>query len=84
MIGNTYGMNGLANTSTTFLVIYSMEKYIEWYVEMEWNGWVLMLSISSFVYKTSLYLHQNPEFVASLFNHASKAPVTNITNVLRR
>jgi len=71
-IGNIFGIPGLANTATTFLVMYCMEKYVEWYVEMEWNGWVLTLSVSCMIYKSALWLHQHPAFVASLFDFGAR------------
>jgi len=63
--------------------MYCMEKYVEWYIEMKWNGWVLTLSVSTAMYKMALWCHQNPEFVASLFNHGKKAPLTNLTSIFK-
>jgi len=66
-VGNTFGMQGLANTATTFLVMFVMEKYVEVHVEKHWNVWVMVLLLSLAMYKAALYLHLHPEFVALIF-----------------
>jgi len=65
--GNTFGMQGLANTATTFLVMFIVEKYVEVHVEKHWNVWVMVLLLSLAMYKAALYLHLHPDFVASIF-----------------
>ena len=66
-IGNVFQMNGLANTATTFLVLWMLEKYCEIHFELKLNIWVLILLLSGVMYKLALWLHANPAFVASLF-----------------
>merc|ERR1719199_2396802 len=41
--GNVFGMPGLANTATTFFVLWCLEKYCELHTINNWNGWVLVL-----------------------------------------
>jgi len=65
--GHTLGLQGMANTSTTFTVLYVLEKYGEWHVEAKLNGWLLMLGFSLVAYRCALWLHLHPEFVASIF-----------------
>jgi len=68
--GSMLGLPGMFNTGVTFTVLYVMEKYIELHYEMKWNAWFLMLLISATMYKASLWLHRNPDFVKSLFEAA--------------
>ena len=61
------GAPGLTNTAVTFGVLWALEKYTELHQEQGWNGWLLVLCVSLAVYRASLWLHDRPEFVASLF-----------------
>ena len=63
-------MTGMANASTTFTVLYLLDKYAEFHVEMRWNGWVLMLLLSLAAWRCSLFLHSHPQYVASVFQGA--------------
>ena len=56
---------GLRNVSITFFVLYVLEKYVELHQELRWNGWVLILLISTAMYKAALWLHRNPVFVVN-------------------
>ena len=67
-IGFVFGFEGLANTSIVYLSIYLVEKYVELHSEMKWSGWILILILSCFLYRSSLYLHQNPQIILSLFS----------------
>ena len=60
-------VRGLGNTAATFAVLWGMEKYCELHKEARWNGWVLVLILSLVTYRASLWLHDNPEFVAAMF-----------------
>lgn len=68
LAGRVVGMEGLANTATTFLVLWLLEKYIDLHTYAEWNAWVLMLLSSATMYKCALWLHANPQFVVSMFS----------------
>ena len=65
--GALIGAPGLTNTAIVFLYLFGLEKYSEVHLEAEWNGWVLVLVTSLLAYKGSLWAHDNPAFVASLF-----------------
>lgn len=60
---------GMANVATTFTALYILDKYAEWhFFQCRGNAWILLLLVSVAVWQGSLYLHNNPAFVASLFN----------------
>jgi len=61
------GVPGLANTATTFTVLWLVEKYAELHLEARWNGWFLLLLLSLSAYKGALWMHDHPAFVASMF-----------------
>ena len=61
------GVPGLANTATTFTVLWLVEKYAELHLEARWNGWFLLLFLSLSAYKGALWMHDHPAFVASMF-----------------
>lgn len=67
--GNIFNMVGLVNTATTYLVFYCMEKYCDAHYKFRWNSWVLMFLFSVIIYKSALYLHENPEILFSMFNY---------------
>jgi len=67
-VGSVYGLGGMANTATTFLVLWGLEKYCDFHTRNRWNMWVLALLGSALMYKLALWLHANPNFVVSLFN----------------
>merc|ERR1711964_575452 len=67
--GRVYGMVGLANTSTTFSVLYVLEKIPEVRHRLGLaapNGWFVVFGASIGTYYTALWLHANPAFLASL------------------
>merc|ERR1711907_135969 len=65
--GHTCGLMGMANTATTFAVLYALELYSEFHVERGWNGWVLILMISLAAWRGSLWLHAHPSYIVSMF-----------------
>lgn len=67
-IGHTFGIVGMANTATTFGVLWTMEKYGEFHLEHGWNGWVLLLMCSMVAWRGSLYLHAHPDYIVSMFS----------------
>mmetsp|Transcript_3588 Transcript_3588/g.10173 ORF Transcript_3588/g.10173 Transcript_3588/m.10173 type:complete len:701 (+) Transcript_3588:108-2210(+) len=67
LCGTLGGSAGLANTSTVFGVIWLVEKYAELHLESGWHGWTLIFVLSLGLYRASLWLHDHPQFVASLF-----------------
>lgn len=69
-VGQMHGMMGMANTGTTFLVLWVMEKYCELHCERDWNGWVGMLLGSISLYAIAMWLHAHPAFIVSLFASA--------------
>jgi len=71
LLGHVLGMAGLANTATTFLVLWLMEKYVEVHLEAKWNGWLLTLIVSLVAWRTALWLHTHPTFVISMFSSLS-------------
>merc|ERR1711907_892197 len=67
-VGHTFGLVGMANTATTFGVLWTMEKYGEFHLEHRWNGWVLLLMFSVVAWRGSLYLHAHPDYIVSMFS----------------
>merc|ERR1712070_631844 len=67
LLGNVYGLAGMANVSTTFFILWLMEKYTEWHLESRHNGWLLLLAASVSVYYCALWLHMHPHFIADMF-----------------
>jgi len=67
-VGHTFGLVGMANTATTFGVLWTMEKYGEFHLENRWNGWVLLLMFSVVAWRGSLYLHAHPDYIVSMFS----------------
>jgi len=67
-VGQVFGLTGMANTATTFFVLWVLEKYSELHFENNWNMWVFVLLSSGVMYKSALWLHANPAFVVSLFS----------------
>jgi len=68
--GQTFGLVGMANTSTTFLCLWLLDKYVDFHVDMGWNGWVLVLVVSCMAWRASLWLHAHPEHIISMFSGA--------------
>eukprot|EP00041_Stephanoeca_diplocostata_P008561 m.126682 g.126682 ORF g.126682 m.126682 type:complete len:643 (-) comp17384_c0_seq1:1484-3412(-) len=67
--GLVLGLHGMANVATTFTALYILDKYAEWHLyHCKGNAWILLLLVSVSVWQGSLCLHNNPAFVASLFN----------------
>lgn len=65
-VGLVYGMTGLANTSTTFSVLWGLEKVHEFHLTLKLNGWLLVFTGSVATYFIALWLHARPAFVVSL------------------
>ena len=68
--GRTLGLIGMANTSTTFVCLWLLEKYADFHQEQGWNGWVLMFLLSGAAWRASLWLNQNPGHIISMFSGA--------------
>ena len=66
-IGSVHSMDGLKNTSIVYLILWSIEKYHEYYFNLTSNGWGFIFSMSALVYYLALWLNMHPEFVVSLF-----------------
>ena len=66
--GRTFGLVGMANASTTFACLFILEKYAEFHTDQGWNGWVLMLLVSLAAWCGSLWLHENPGHIISMFS----------------
>mmetsp|Transcript_102871 Transcript_102871/g.286488 ORF Transcript_102871/g.286488 Transcript_102871/m.286488 type:complete len:119 (-) Transcript_102871:71-427(-) len=67
-LGSLTGLRGMANTSTVFLVLWLVKKYVDLHLGSRWNGWVLVLVLSLLTWRAALWLHLRPEFVASLLD----------------
>jgi len=65
-VGRTYGIPALANTSTTFFVLWGLEKAGELHHVLELSGWFLVFGLSVFSYYAALWLHAHPEFIVTL------------------
>jgi hypothetical protein len=67
ILGSVFGFSGLWNTACVFLVMFTMEKYVEFHLEAVWNGWVLVFSLSVAFYYIALFLHRNPNYIVKMF-----------------
>eukprot|EP01124_Arcella_intermedia_P013557 TRINITY_DN19968_c0_g3_i1.p1 TRINITY_DN19968_c0_g3~~TRINITY_DN19968_c0_g3_i1.p1 ORF type:complete len:172 (+),score=46.18 TRINITY_DN19968_c0_g3_i1:45-518(+) len=67
VFGNLFGISGMVNSGYTFFVMYVVEKYVELHMEMKWNLWAFMFLGFLFLYRISLFLHMNPQYVTNLF-----------------
>lgn len=74
-VGNVYDMTGLANTATTFSVLWILEKVHEFHHTLKLNGWIMVFAGSFATYFMALWLHAHPAFVASLFRSMEWNPV---------
>ena len=66
-LGLTSGLDGVSNTATVFLVLFLVDKYAEFHMDMEWSGWVLVLLMSLIMWRSALWLHAHPGIIASMF-----------------
>jgi len=65
-VSQTLGLEGMANTSTTFTVLFALQKYGEFHIHKRWNAWLLILGASFVTWQASLFLNENPEFISSV------------------
>ena len=66
LLGPVMGLAGMTNAANTFAVLYVVDKYAEYHLSREWNGWVLVLLVSVAVWQGSLFLSQHPQHLASM------------------
>lgn len=66
--GQTLGLIGMTNAATTFTCLFVLEKYVDFHTDSRWNGWVLVLLVSLAAWKGSLWLHENPGHIISMFS----------------
>eukprot|EP01062_Namystynia_karyoxenos_P069486 TRINITY_DN64973_c0_g1_i1.p1 TRINITY_DN64973_c0_g1~~TRINITY_DN64973_c0_g1_i1.p1 ORF type:complete len:703 (+),score=233.24 TRINITY_DN64973_c0_g1_i1:115-2109(+) len=67
LFGWMYGMTGLANTSTTFFVLYLAQKYDDTFRYYRWARFPwFVFSASVGLYYGALWLHKNPAYVTSM------------------
>lgn len=64
--GHVFALPSMANTATTFLVLWTMEKQLE----VKWGGWGIVVLFANFLflYFVAHYLHTHPEHLLSLFD----------------
>eukprot|EP00929_Paragymnodinium_shiwhaense_P117262 TRINITY_DN8767_c0_g1_i1.p1 TRINITY_DN8767_c0_g1~~TRINITY_DN8767_c0_g1_i1.p1 ORF type:complete len:329 (-),score=34.23 TRINITY_DN8767_c0_g1_i1:328-1314(-) len=62
--GHIYGVKSLANTSTTFAVLWVLDKVREL---KGLNAWFLVFGGSVITYYAALWLHAHPDFVVAMF-----------------
>lgn len=68
-LGSTFEMVSLSNTAGTFTALYAMTQTCEFVFSTFYPTIPTIIFISSVaVWRASLFLHQNPQFVASLFS----------------
>jgi len=67
LFGGSWGLIGLKNTATTYLVLWCIEKYFELAKKFLDAVVVFAFVFFIFVYYMAMWLHSNPEFVISLF-----------------
>ena len=68
LIGPVLGLEGMTNAANTFAVLYVLNKYAEFHLSSDWNGWVLVLLVSVIVWQGSLFLSQHPQHLASMLS----------------
>lgn len=70
-LGFILSLNSLSNTATTYFVIWLLQRYAMFHLDHSFNPWFLILIASTALWKISLYLHQHPQFIASIFSSIS-------------
>eukprot|EP00466_Bigelowiella_natans_P012440 jgi/Bigna1/85759/estExt_fgenesh1_pg.C_60033 len=68
--GEALDLEGLRNTSMVFGAVYLLTKYSELHLELNLNGWLLMLISSAIMWRISLWFHENPRMFVSLLSTA--------------
>jgi len=66
LVGRIYGLEGLANTTTTFFVLWALEKGLEIRDLLGISHWFVVFGGSVFTYYAALWLHAHPAFVVSV------------------
>jgi hypothetical protein len=66
-LGSIYQIQSLRNVSMVFTVLYMMEKIGDLVLRMTDSVAVLIFFISVMLWRASLYLHQNPTLLLSIF-----------------
>merc|ERR1712232_88003 len=56
-VGRVHGLASLANTSTTFFVLWALEKSVELQHQLKFSGWFLVFGGSVSTYYAALWLH---------------------------
>jgi hypothetical protein len=64
-VSQLLGLEGMANTTTAFIVLFALQKYGEYHIYARWNTWLLILCASFVTWQASLFLNEHPEFVSS-------------------
>lgn len=67
-LGPVLALEGMTNAANTFAILYALDKYAEFHLSRDWNGWVLVLLVSVAVWQGSLFLTQHPQHLASILH----------------
>ena len=67
LAGLILGLESITNVSRTYWCIWILFQYSDFHLRLKFNGWILMLLLSMFVWRVSLWLHMHPKFIISLF-----------------
>eukprot|EP00667_Euglena_gracilis_P012179 EG_transcript_12487 len=71
LVGNAYHIRSVANTATTFAVLYCVEKYAEWASSLQWGPAAVCWFVGSFVlYFAAMYLHSHPDIIVAIVEAA--------------
>jgi hypothetical protein len=65
-VGNAYHMPGLANTATTFMVMYGLEKACDAGRRCRFAHWTYVFLGCGCLYNIAMWLHQHPGHIVSL------------------
>ncbi|CAM9577989.1 unnamed protein product, partial [Ectocarpus fasciculatus] len=67
-LGLILEFDSLSNTAITYLVIWLLQRVVVFHFENNIYPWFLVLFLSMSMWKISLYLHQHPQHIVSIFS----------------
>jgi hypothetical protein len=66
LLGHVLEIPGMSTVAITYTVLSSMMKYSEFHIKYQFNIWALVLIMSLLIWRISLFLHLNPEYITCL------------------
>lgn len=67
LVGHILHLPGMSTVAVTYSVLSAMMKYSQFHVRKKFNIWFLVLIMSVVIWRLSLFLHLNPQYITCLF-----------------